>query len=648
MISRKLRWGLCISLVEKESQERRYIVKSADRSQILLRYGRRWKTWTPAGYVRAAASLLLAQPFLLFLLLAIGVFPAWAQKAGSISGVVTDPSGSPLSHVAVTIKNADTGRASTIATDGAGQYHASGLPAGRFHVRAAKQGFADEARTGINLADGQEATVDIKMRRNTLDPCASGHEFATTDCTLTWHGVTLYGTYDVGAGWVSHGLPGNATNYEGESLVNRNATGSRFLIAPNNLSQTGLGVKGKEEFAPGWSFVFNLSTGINPQSGQLANAPYTDIADNGLPRASYSIAIDGARAGQLFNDEYYGGISSKQFGTLTFGRQRALGTDVMLLYDPAAGSYAFSYIGYNGTMAGGGDTDDTRWDDAMKYRFIYGPVHFGAMYKFADGSGGCYSALPGWMATNCTPETAHNNAYGFYGGGELHKFSADVVYQHYNDAISIVNPLLGPQSVTQSYQSTTNSINTIQITGPNLIDTTNTLDGIVTDNSAIMGAAKYTLNPFKFYAGYEYVQQNNPKHPLGVGALDQGGYLLSSVEDENLDSTKKVQIWWMGAKYTYAKKTDITLSWYHQQQNDFRRDPSICSATTGFRSSCAGDLDEVSLYADHRFTKRFDAFAGIAYSDVSGGLAIAIPHGPGVPYNHDSNLAPVIGGRFAF
>jgi hypothetical protein len=51
---------------------------------------------------------------------------------------------------------------------------------------------------------------------------------------------------------------------------------------------------------------------------------------------------------------------------------------------------------------------------------------------------------------------------------------------------------------------------------------------------------------------------------------------------------------------------------------------------------------------DHHFTKRFDAFAGIAYSYVSGGLAIAIPHGPGVPYNYDNNLAPTVGGRFTF
>jgi hypothetical protein len=56
----------------------------------------------------------------------------------------------------------------------------------------------------------------------------------------------------------------------------------------------------------------------------------------------------------------------------------------------------------------------------------------------------------------------------------------------------------------------------------------------------------------------------------------------------------------------------------------------------------------MSLYVDHHFTKRFDTFAGVAYSDVSGGLAIAIPHGPGVPYYHNDNIAPVIGGRFSF
>jgi hypothetical protein len=122
---------------------------------------------------------------------------------------------------------------------------------------------------------------------------------------------------------------------------------------------------------------------------------------------------------------------------------------------------------------------------------------------------------------------------------------------------------------------------------------------------------------------------------------------MSGVEDNNLDSEKLVQIWWTGVKYTYRSKTDITLPGINSGRTTsvFRRParPQPVSA-----ASCAGTLNEVSLYADHHFTKRFDAFAGIAYSYVSGGLAIAIPHGPGVPYNYDSNFAPTVGGRFTF
>jgi predicted porin len=587
--------------------------------------------------------------FFFCLVVSLALLPAaWAQAGAALSGVVTDPSQAVISGASVTVKNSKTGAVSTTTTDDQGHYQFASLPVGNYEIHVSKTGFAEAVRTGISLAAGQNATVDVKIQAGASDTCASGHEFATSDCALTWHGITFYGAYDVGAGWVSHGLPQSPYNYEGSSLVNRNANGSRFLVEPNNLQQTGLGIRGKEDLAPGWSIVFNASTGIDPQSGQLANASRTDIDDNGLPRGQYSEAIDGARAGQPFNDEFYGGISSTTFGTLTFGRQRALGTDTMLLYDPAGGGYAFSYIGYNGTMAGGGDTEDTRWDDAVKYRLAMGPIHFGAMYKFTDGNGGCYSATSGWTAATCTPEKPHNNAYGFDFGGEYHKrLSVDVVYQHYNQAISVVNPLLGPQSPTASYQSTTDSINTNPINGANLIATTNTLYGIVTDNDAVMGAIRYTWDHFRYFAGYEWIRQTNPSNPLGVGASDQGGYILSGVEDNNLDSPKQVQIWWTGVKYAYDEKTDITFAWYGQFQNDFRIPPT-CSTAAGFRASCSGTLDEGSLYLDHHFTKRLDGFAGLAYSFVTGGLSIAIPHGPGVPYLHNSNYAPTVGVRFAF
>src|ERR1700691_4563007 len=234
-------------------------MKRSDRSQIRFLYGRRWKTMTRAGYFPTAASLQLAQSFLLLLCLAMAAFPASAQTGASLSvavtdqpgaalsGVVTDKTGAGLSDVAVTIKSLDKSETRTVATDGAGHYQTSGLPAGRFEIRAAKHGFADETRERITLASGQAATVDIKMQPRAVDPCTNPREFATTDCTLTGHGVTLYGAYDIGVGWVSHGLPVNGYNYEGESLVNRNGAGSRFLVAPNNLQQTGVGIKGKGE-----------------------------------------------------------------------------------------------------------------------------------------------------------------------------------------------------------------------------------------------------------------------------------------------------------------------------------------------------------------------------------------------------------------
>ena len=72
------------------------------------------------------------------------------------------------------------------------------------------------------------------VARAETEACASFKDFVATACPLTWHGITLYGAYDVGVGWVSHGLPENGYNYEGESLVNRNGNHSQWLLAPNN------------------------------------------------------------------------------------------------------------------------------------------------------------------------------------------------------------------------------------------------------------------------------------------------------------------------------------------------------------------------------------------------------------------------------
>ena len=50
------------------------------------------------------------------------------------------------------------------------------------------------------------------------EPCTSLQDFRDTDCTLTWYGITLYGAYDVGLGWV---WPASITSSAGDNYTCR-------------------------------------------------------------------------------------------------------------------------------------------------------------------------------------------------------------------------------------------------------------------------------------------------------------------------------------------------------------------------------------------------------------------------------------------
>ena len=85
---------------------------------------------------------------------------------------------------------------------------------------------------------------------------------------------------------------------------------------------------------------------------------------------------------------------------------------------------------------------------------------------------------------------------------------------------------------------------------------------------------------------------------------------------------------------------------YHYDQNDYHSAKNStgeivrapCS-NNGF-AQCSGNLDAFSLVADYRFTKRFDAYAGVMYSKVADGLSNG--------YLHDNNTNLMTGLRFQF
>jgi hypothetical protein len=101
--------------------------------------------------------------FLLMLPLALSSGLAWAQVAAAISGKVEDASGGGVSGATITVKSLETGAMRVVTTDDAGNFRVISLPLGPQEVKAEKRGFKATVRTGINLAVGQQAVVNLRL-----------------------------------------------------------------------------------------------------------------------------------------------------------------------------------------------------------------------------------------------------------------------------------------------------------------------------------------------------------------------------------------------------------------------------------------------------------------------------------------------------
>src|SRR5260370_3273991 len=120
---------------------------------------------TSAGRFDASLITLLAS----LLVLVFSCLPsARAQVSSSITGIITDPSGAPVPSASVTARNLETGAVRSSLTDDAGRYLALSLTVGEYEGRLTQVGFRDAIRRGIQLAVGQEASVNLKLQVSTM------------------------------------------------------------------------------------------------------------------------------------------------------------------------------------------------------------------------------------------------------------------------------------------------------------------------------------------------------------------------------------------------------------------------------------------------------------------------------------------------
>jgi predicted porin len=455
--------------------------------------------------------------------------------------------------------------------------------------------------------------------------CSSIQDFFLSACQLSWYGVRFYGTVDVGFGYQTHGAPFDPNFSTGASyfLQKMNRT-AMWGLAPNGLSASNIGIQIKEPLASGWSFVAQLEAGFDPFSLRLASSPGAEFNNIGVPVNQQTTNGDSSRAGQFYNSLGFVGVSSDTYGTLTFFRQNSLTTDGVLAYDPMAGSYAFSPIGFSGTVSGGGDTENARYSTSAKYRVNIGDFRLAALWQFGgyelnNGSRGAWEGQVGGDIRNLGPGT----------------LSMDAIVDYNRDAVNLT--LSGAPTNAQGVP-----IGTML---PQVMTAT------LSDNTSVMALVKYTVNRLKLYGGYEWMQFAPPSDPYTVkdtGFTDIAGDFVCfdcNAFGTNISSTaysasagfrdKILQVFWAGARYSVTETVDVVGAYYHYNQNDYTTEN--CAIQTA-HSQCAGTMDAVSALIDWKFAPKWDTYIGTFFSQMNGGLDNG--------YLSRNNLATTAGLRF--
>src|SRR5579859_2779648 len=234
--------------------------------------------------------------FPILLVLAAAVPALRAQVSASIAGVISDTSGARVPAATVAIRNLETGAIRNSVTDDAGRYELLTLPVGEYELRVSKVGFQEQVRTGIHLAVGQVASVDLTLRLGGVKQQVTVEEEASIVNTTSGDISGLVGERQVKS------LPLNGRSYDELLTLNPGVV---------NFTWEKTGGVGVSNSTAGNNFVVS---GNRPQQNLflLNGVEFTGAAENNMQPGGTSQQLLGVEAVQEFNvlrDSY-----SAQFG----------------------------------------------------------------------------------------------------------------------------------------------------------------------------------------------------------------------------------------------------------------------------------------------------------------------------------------------
>src|SRR5689334_11715459 len=101
---------------------------------------------------------LLAVVFLGFSSFLVG-----QSDRGTITGIVTDPSGAVIPGASITVTNVNTNTKFVVQSTSSGSYTVPQLPTGTYKISVEKQGFKTAVRENLPLLLGQTVREDIGL-----------------------------------------------------------------------------------------------------------------------------------------------------------------------------------------------------------------------------------------------------------------------------------------------------------------------------------------------------------------------------------------------------------------------------------------------------------------------------------------------------
>src|SRR5215469_3944567 len=86
-----------------------------------------------------------------------------AEDRGSVTGIVKDSAGKPVTGAFMRLKNADRHLTFMVISREEGRFQASDLPPGQYSAQAIGGEFQSAVATGVQVAAGKSASLDLAL-----------------------------------------------------------------------------------------------------------------------------------------------------------------------------------------------------------------------------------------------------------------------------------------------------------------------------------------------------------------------------------------------------------------------------------------------------------------------------------------------------